>query len=99
VTRFDLLGLFLPPYIDMVHSFEFFDHFGALEVEKVEKNLGHFLVGDIMSYEVPTVDMNLSLTGGLVKMFQHDLETIVVARGKKIIGFVTLNDVIEALGL
>lgn len=63
-----------------------------------EVMLGNVNVGGVMSCFPRTVSPQASLAEAASVMFRHEVSTLPVTKGERLVGILTLRDVVQALG-
>lgn len=95
ISMIDLLKVFIPEYFDLIDDLVFFKDFGALEVSEMSSQL--FLVEDLMTKEVVTIEEDAPILKAMALMKKHRVRSLPVVRDKKVVGIISRRDILTAL--
>lgn len=99
ISSTDLLKTFIPEYFDLLDDFSFIKDFGALEIDegsaRMMENL--FLVDDLMTTRVITVDEEATLLKAITLMMKNRIRCLPVVSGTKLVGMISRTDILRAL--
>ncbi len=98
ITKLDLLGFFLPEYLELFSDIDFIQDFSTLQscnLDVLESDL--LLVEDVMDYEPLTVGPETMLLkcAALLSKFKAEILCVVDAGGK-LLGVITATDIAKA---
>ncbi|MBD3400916.1 MAG: CBS domain-containing protein [Candidatus Coatesbacteria bacterium] len=98
ITKMELLGYFLPEYLDLFRDIDFIQDFSTLQscnLDVLESNL--LLVEDVMDYEPVTIPPDTSVIKAAALMHKKQLEPLcVVDEEGKLLGVISTTDVCRA---
>lgn len=98
ITKLDLLGFFLPEYLELFSDIDFIQDFSTLQscnLDVLESDL--LLAEDVMDYEPLTVGPETTLLkcAALLHKFKVEILCVVDAEGK-LLGVITATDIARA---
>ncbi len=98
ITKIDLLGFFLPEYLELFSNIDFIQDFSTLQscnLDVLDSNL--LLATDVMSYEPPTITLDTPLLKCAALMQKKGVELLcVVDEEKHLLGVISSTDIARA---
>jgi CBS domain-containing protein len=99
ISRTDLLRIFIPQYIDLIDDLSFIKDFGALELHEglVKMMEELFVVDDLMTPKVVTVEEEETLFKAVAIMIKNRIRCLPVIKEKKLVGVISRTDILKAI--
>jgi CBS domain-containing protein len=99
VSRTDLLKVFIPEYFDLLDDLSFMRDFGRLEIDEESTKMVEslFLVDDLMTTKVITVEEDTTLFKAIALMMKNRIRCIPVVREDRLVGIISRTDILKAI--